>query len=77
MTKENKILKEAFDYLRTQKHVVCPTFGFMKGLSELDEKLHGKVSFSPEEYAYLAISEVLPHIPMNEIKESMLNQKKK
>lgn len=50
------------------RHVVCPTFGFIKGLSELDEKLHGKVSFSPEEYAYLAISEVLPHIPMNEIK---------
>ena len=68
MTNENKTLKEAFDYLRTQRHVVCPTFGFMKGLSELDEKLHGKVSFSPEEYAYLAISIVLPHIPMNEIK---------
>ena len=77
MTKENKTLKEAFDYLRTQRHVVCPTFGFMKGLSELDEKLHGKVSFSPEEYAYLAISEMLPHIPMNEIKRVYMNQKKK
>ena len=67
ITRQHYTLKKAFFYLRKTRHIVCPTYGFMKGLSELDKQLNGEESFPPLEYSYLAIEEVLPHIPRDEI----------
>lgn len=61
-------LKEAFDLVRSRRKVACPVYGFMKDLSELDKKLHKKVSFSPEEYSILAISEVFPSVSKDNVK---------
>ena len=47
MTRCEMKLKEAFDFLRAKRPIVCPTFGFMKGLSELDYKLYNEIK---EEY---------------------------
>ena len=51
ITREHKTMREAFDFVKSIRPVLCPTFGFMTGLCELDTKVHGKSSFSLDEYA--------------------------
>ena len=45
MTREKKDLKTVFFKLKNLRNIIDPTTGFMKSLSNLDEKLFGKKSF--------------------------------
>lgn len=69
ITRKNKELKETFNFIRQIRPVACPSFGFMKGFSELEKNLFNKVTFTPTEYSIQCISEVSPKIKKDEIIE--------
>lgn len=68
MTKRNMPLKEAFDLVRSKRNIICPSAGFFRNLSEIDNKLFGKYSFTLEDYSIFVISETFPTISKEEIK---------
>lgn len=69
MTRCQMRLKEALALLREKRPIVCPTFGFLKGLSELDAKLYGSSSLLPTEYSFQCISELFPDVQMEIIQK--------
>lgn len=69
MTRKKMTFKEAFDFIRSKRNVACPTLGFMKGLSELDKKLYGKISLAPEEYALMTLGTHFSNAPKEDIVE--------
>lgn len=69
ITREHKTFKEAFDFVKSVRPVLCPTFGFMTGLCELDTKLNGKASFSLDEYAINCLCESFSMATKEEVSE--------
>lgn len=69
ITREHKTMREAFDFVKSIRPVLCPTFGFMTGLCELDTKVHGKSSFSLDEYAINCLCESFPMASKGEVSE--------
>lgn len=69
MTRKKQGLKQTFNFIRYIRPVACPSFGFMKGLSELEQKNLGRTSFSPEDYTIMCISEIAPNVKIEDIIE--------
>ena len=67
MTRCGMKLKDAFDFLKAKRPIVCPTFGFMKGLSELDYKLYNEYTLPIRTYAINCIKESFPSVSAEEI----------
>ena len=76
MTREKQNLKTAFFKLKDLRNIIDPTSGFMKSLSNLDEKLFGKKSFTIEEYSLFCLKESFPDIDESEIKDIYEQNKK-
>jgi protein-tyrosine phosphatase len=76
MTREKQNLKTAFFKLKDLRNIIDPTTGFMKSLSNLDEKLFGKKSFTIEEYSLFCLKESFPDIDESEIKDIYEQNKK-
>ena len=74
MTREKQNLKTAFFKLKDLRNIIDPTTGFMKSLSNLDEKLFGKKSFTIEEYSLFCLKESFPDIDESEIKDIYLKE---
>lgn len=73
MTRYKQELKQTFDQIRKIRNVACPSYGFMKGLSALEQKLYNKSTFPPVEYSLLCISELFPKLSKEEITEIYKN----
>lgn len=69
MTRNQMKLNEALSLLRDKRPIVCPTFGFIKGLSELDAKLYKSASLLPIDYSIQCISEIFPNASIEIIQE--------
>ena len=76
MTREKQNLKTVFFKLKELRNIIDPTTGFMKSLSNLDEKLFGKKSFDIDEYSLFCLKESFPNINENEIKDIYEQNKK-
>ena len=75
MTRKKQGLKQTFTQIREIRNVASPNYGFMKGLSELEQKLFGKTTLSPVEYSINSISEVFPSVNREKI-EQIYNETK-
>ncbi len=67
MTKKNMTLKQAFDFVKSKRKIICPTTGFIQGLIDLDYQLYGKYSMTLEEYSIFSINEIMPSLSKEEI----------
>ena len=76
MTREKQNSKTAFFKLKDLRNIIDPTTGFMKSLSNLDEKLFGKKSFTIEEYSLFCLKESFPDINESEINDIYETNKK-
>lgn len=84
MTRKKQNLKQTLDQLKKIRNVASPNYGFMKGLSELEQKLYGTVTLSPVDYSLQCIYEVFPSVAKDEIdqvykgtKDEFINNKEK
>lgn len=62
-----KTFKQAFEFVKSVRPILCPTFGFMTGLNEIDVKVNGTSSFSLDDYAIKCLSENFPKFSIEEI----------
>lgn len=60
-------LKEAFEMLKEKRKQICPNFGFMKGLCEIEKKLYGVSTITPKKYAVDCICENFPTASHEEV----------
>lgn len=67
MTRNKQGLKLTFNFIRSIRPVSCPSYGFMKGLSELEQKLFNRITFPPADYSIMCISEIAPKVDIEEI----------
>ena len=77
MTRCNMKLKNAFELLKQKSSIICPTFGFLKGLSELDYQLYNEISFPARNYAINCIKEVFPSAGIDEVEQFYGESEKK
>jgi len=73
MTRCNKNLREALDYVRVTRSRACPAFGFIYALAELDVKLNSTCSMSADEYRLACLKTVFPSLPEETIKQALLD----
>lgn len=62
MTRKKQNLKQTLTEIKEKRKVASPNYGFMKGLSELEQKLFSKTTLSPVEYSLQSIYEVFPSL---------------
>jgi hypothetical protein len=66
MTRKSMSLRDAFQYLRSARPVICPSIGFIKGLANLEAELQGTSTLSPEDYSIMCCQELFPNLSVEE-----------
>ena len=62
MTRRSMSLRDAFSFLRSVRPVICPSIGFIKGLTMLETELQGAATLSVLDYSILCCQELFPSV---------------